>query len=760
MRLLFWCWVALSGGLVAAGPAWGDGGLLSPSGIESSFLPKSTHGRQGGRRARKRVRRPSPPHARHHEEAQGGEKKRGGGEGINAFSWGIDESVLDPQVSACDDFYQHACGGWLAKEEIPSDLASWDRSFMQLRQNTKEKLRDLLTANHSPQAASSTHLQKIKTFYTSCMDASLIEKRGIAPVLEQFAAIQAVDWTERTHFAESFTRVLADLHLRGVFAFFNVGEQQDMKDATQMIAGLDQGGLSLPDRDYYALNSNDPKIREIQGLAKKWMTQLFTLLGAAAPEETADRIWRVETQLAQLSMSRTERRELEKIYHPVDQARLQEWLPSVNWEQYARRVLGVVGVFPKVNVMHPEFFSGLQKLLVVLSAQDIKSYLEWQVLLVALPALPQAFLDTQFNFQSQAFTGQKKMEVRWKRCVGAVQEHLPFAVGRAYIEATPGAQQTRGVAHEMIQAIEQAFDDNQRHLAWMDDASHAAAEKKRAAVVNQVSYPQEWKSYDALKLEPHSYLDNLFLANTFNLRDHLRRIGQPVNREEWEMSPADVNAYYDPAMNKMVFPAGILQVPFFHVQADPSFNYGGMGMVMGHELTHGFDDQGRRFNETGNWVDSWSSQVAQNFAKKSECVVQLYGKFQPLPGVFLNGQLTLGENLADLGGLRLAYQAFQKTQKPKSDTGLLEKKPGGSLQPVTNGDRHPPTEDQKFFLSFAQSWCTKKQDALSRVLAKVDPHSPPRFRVNGSVSQFEAFAESFHCQEGTPMAPRERCRVW
>jgi len=396
-----------------------------------------------------------------------------------------------------------------------------------------------------------------------------------------------------------------------------------------------------------------------------------------------------------------------------------------------------------INVTVPEFFVSFNELLNSTPVSELKTYLKWHVIQSAIPALPNRFIDENFKFVSQALSGQKQLEPRWKRCVKAVDSMMGFSLGRSYVEEYY-SEESKKLTAQVIQGVEKSFENELQLLPWMDEATKNQALKKLGAIVNQVGYPPHWRSYHSLEVDRTSYFKTLLNSERFNSRYHLDKIGKPVDREEWDMSPPTVNAYYDPSMNKMVFPAGILQSPFFNQKASMETNFGGIGMVMGHELTHGFDDEGRRFDAVGNLVEWWTPKVLQDFDAKTDCVVKQYDAYESLPGVHLNGKLTLGENIADHGGIRLAFAAWKNYSKN------IKMKPAPSRF----------TRDQRFFLGFAQSWCSKKRDAFARMLVKTDPHSPPRFRVNGTVSQFSEFSTAFQCKPGAPMAPVNRCVVW
>lgn len=657
---------------------------------------------------------------------------------------GIDESIVDRSVQPCQDFYQFACGKWLADAKIPADLPMWDRSFMAIREKNRAILRDILEnyAAGKLEKPKNPDARKLGDFYSACMDEKSIEKNSLAELGAELKKLDALGSKDSDEFRNQLTSLIAQFHVNGVPAFFDFGDQQDFKDATQVIGVVDQAGLGLPDRDYYL--KDDAKTLEVRNLYVKHIQTVLALLGTskAQAKTDADKILKIETFLAEHSQSRTDRRDPFKIYHRLERKGLKEITPILNWDQYFAES-GVPDV-TAINVTFPEFFSGLNQLISKTDLADLKIYLKWHFVKAMIPALPNSFVAEDFQFVSQALSGQKELETRWKRCTKTVDALMGFSLGRSFVEVSYGSE-GKSVTQDMIQKVEKAFQDGLKDLAWMDSKTKEQALKKLHSIVNKVGYPEVWRNYDAFKVDRKSYLKTLVSGRAFNTHYHLDKIGKPVDRKDWGMSPPTVNAYYDPSMNEMVFPAGILQPPFFSRNATPEVNYGGIGMVMGHELTHGFDDEGRNYDASGNLTDWWSPEVSKAFKAKAECVVKEYDGFESLPGLHLNGKLTLGENIADHGGIRLAYQAWSHS----AESTAASPKVASAF-----------TADQRFFLSFAQSWCSKKQEQLMRMLVKTDPHSPPRFRINGTLSQFSKFAEVFQCKPGTPMAPVNRCEIW
>ncbi len=665
---------------------------------------------------------------------------------------GIDESIIDRSIQPCNDFYQFACGKWLAEAEIPSDLPAWDRSFMAMREKNRSTLRNILENYSSGKVKEpkNPYAKKLGDYYSACMNEKSIETNSISELNEE---LRKLDSLSSLNFKNQIASLMAQLHLKGINALFDFGDQQDFKDATQVIGVVDQAGLSLPDRDYYL--KDDAKTLEIRNLYLKYVQTILEYLGTPPKlaKEDAQKILKIETFLAKNSMARADRRSPFNIYHRLERQGLKERVPLLNWDQYFKES-GTPEV-DAINVAVPEFFVGLNQLFAsteehatqpaIATLSDLKLYLKWHVISSAIPALPEKFVNENFHFVSQALSGQKKLEARWKRCVSVIDRQMGFALGRSFVEVSYGPE-GKVLTEEMIQNVENSFQEELKDLTWMDEATKKQALKKLHAIVNKVGYPDVWRNYDSFEVNRKSYLKTLFEGGVFNSRYHLNKIGKPVDRKDWEMSPPTVNAYYDPSMNEMVFPAGILQPPFFNRNFSMDANYGGIGMVMGHELTHGFDDQGRHYDAVGNLVDWWTPAVAKAFDTRAECVIHEYDGFESLPGLHLNGKLTLGENIADHGGIRLAYRALQNYNL--------------KTHQKTSSVNSSFTEDQRFFLAFAQSWCSKKQEQLTRMLVTTDPHSPARFRVNGTLSQFSRFGDAFQCKPGTAMAPVNRCVIW
>lgn len=643
----------------------------------------------------------------------------------------VDVAALDRSVQPCDDFYRFACGGWMEKTPIPPDRPGWFRGFSEIQQRNQIVLRQILE-DAAAGKLGAPYADKLGNFWNACMDEE--QKASVDTLHRELEAIAKVEP------GEPLARKVAELQAKGVDAFFGFGSTQDYRDVTQVIGVVDQGGLGLPDRDYYL--RDDAKSAEIRENYVAHIARMFALAGtpAEAAKKNAQTVMALETALAQASMARVDRRDPYKIYNRLERDGLEGLAPTFAWDTFFATL--DQSDLQKINVTAPDFFRGFDELLKTQDIDAIRTYLQWHLLDASAPALSEPFVQENFAFRSKNLTGEEQILPRWKRCVDATDRVLGEALARPYVALTFG-EDGKKQAQELVHGIEGAFEANLARIDWMDDATKARAREKLEAVYNKIGYPDKWRNYDALQVDASSYLANLFSGARFETNRDLAKIGAPVDRTEWFMSPPTVNAYYSPLRNEMVFPAGILQTPFFDTEAPHAANAGGIGMVMGHELTHGFDDKGRRFDAKGNLREWWTPEVGKAYEAKAQCVVDQYAGYQ-VQGLNLNGKLTLGENIADIGGLKLAWMALQDRQQKQGE--------GPEIEGFT--------EDQQFFLSFAQSWCANRRPEYARMLVTTDPHSPPEYRVNGSVSNVAGFAEAFSCPAGAPMAPANRCEVW
>lgn len=644
---------------------------------------------------------------------------------------GLSADALNREVSPCTDFYEFACGGWLAKTPIPEDKAKWSRSFSEIAKRNEETLHDILEkARTSP--AGDPALERLGAYYGACMDERTIEEAGLAPIqplLDQARSVKDL---------ETLALAFVKFHQNGIWPLFDTSSGQDFKAATEVIAYLDQNGLGLPDRDFYL--REDEKSVGIRDAYRRYMKRMLVLSGESEEAAVAavDAVMALETEIAKNSKTRVERRDPEGLYNRIDRSGVQKTVPSFPWDAYFQG-LNLSGV-ETMAVTSVPFFEGMETLLGTVPPATWQAYLRWTALRSTAGMLPKAFVDESFAM-AKVLTGQEKLEERWKRCISSTDTALGELLAQPYVEARfAGASKT--ATEGMIEEIRKAFARSLEGYDWMDDATRTLAEEKLQAVAFQIGYPERWRTYDFDVGPVHGA--NVLSGRRFETRRDLAKVGGPVDRSEWAMTPPTVNAYYSPLKNQMVFPAGILQPPFFDVDASIAVNMGGMGMVVGHELTHGFDDKGSQFAADGNLRNWWTPEVGEHFRERTQCIARQYAQYEAVPGVKLNGDLTLGENIADLGGVELAFAAYRAMRENAPE------------RIVADGF----SEDQQFFLAMGQAWCTNVRPEIARMYAQVDPHSPPKWRVNGSLQNVRAFADAFACEPGTPMRPKNVCEVW
>jgi len=653
-----------------------------------------------------------------------------------AVAHGIDETILDKTCKPCEDFYHYASGLWLAKNPVPSAYPSWGR-FTELAEQNREKLRQILEeAAAKPSAPPGSNEQKIGDFYASCMDEKQVNEAGVKPLEAEFARINAIQ-----NVADLQAEV-AKLQEGGVNALFNFGSTPDFKNSSQAIAAADQGGLGLPDRDYYF--RTDEKSKDIRQKYEEHVAKILSLAGdddARAASE-AKAIIELETKLADASLTRVERRDPEKTYHKMTRSELQTLAPNWAWEDYFQQV-GHAGI-DSVDVTAPKFFETASQEIKSTPLDTWKIYLRWHLLNSAAPALSQPFVDEDFNFKGRVLQGTQELLPRWKRCVTATDRRLGEALGQIYVQKYfPPAAKARAL--EMVNHLTEALRGDLQTLPWMGPETRKQALVKLDAFMRKIGYPDKWRDYSTYQVDRGPYVLNQMRGLQFDFRRDVNKIGKPVDRTEWDMSPPTVNAYYSPLMNEIVFPAGILQPPFFDPKADDASNYGGIGAVIGHEMTHGFDDNGRKFDAQGNLRDWWTPEDEKNFNERAACVEKQFDSYVVEDGLHENGKLELGESIADLGGLKLAYRALQMAEKKKKHALI------GGL-----------TQEQRFFISFAQIWATNSRPEYDRLLVNTDTHPLPRFRGIAAPSNMPEFAQAFGCKEGDPLVrPADvRCQIW
>jgi endothelin-converting enzyme/putative endopeptidase len=658
------------------------------------------------------------------------------GAAVAQQSPGFDVKFLDRSVDPCVDFYKFSCGGWIAANPLPPDQSRYGR-FDALQDRNRMILRAELEAASADKPGRNALEQKIGDFYFACMDEKTIDKRGVSVLKTDLDAIAAL--RDKKGLAE----LVAHLFRIGTPVFFNFSSEQDPKDSTKEIAGLDQGGIGLPDRDYYF--KTDPKSDELRKQYVDHVSKMFELLGSSAAEAARQSqvVMTIETALADGSFDRVTRRDPEKVYHKMVVKELASLTPDFDWSRFFKSV----GAPPlqSLDVAVPPFQKALNGVIQKNSLDDLKTYLTWQLLLSNYSVLPAGFVQEHFNFYGKILNGQQEMRPRWKRCVDLTDGQLPDALGRVFIERTLG-QEGKQRTQRMVGEIEKSLEKDIQSLDWMSPKTKEQASVKLHAITNKIGDKAHWLDYSSIRITRDDAYGNSVRASTFELARQLGKIGKPVDKTDWQMSQPTVNAYYDPQENDVNFPAGILQPPFWDNKMDDAVNYGAIGAVIGHELTHGFDDQGRQYDAKGNLRDWWTEADAKAFEERADCLVKQYGSYSATDDVKLNGKLTLGENTADNGGIRLAYKALMDAMDSHAD------KPPASIDGFTT--------DQRFFLGFGQIWCENETPESRRQQALTNPHSLAEYRVNGAVSNMQEFRKAFGCKEGQPMAPVQSCRVW
>jgi putative endopeptidase len=652
----------------------------------------------------------------------------------------FDPSAIDKSADPCTDFFQFACGNWMKNNPIPADQSRWVRSFSLLQERNRYLLWQALdAAAKDPQ----TPLQKqYGDFYAACMNTDLVEKRGLTPLepaLNRIAALKD---------ASGLAPLVGQLAMEGApTPIFRFGVEQDQKDSTRQIAAIYQGGLSLPDRDYYLVD-------HFQTIRKQYLdhvTKMFTLAGDT-PEKAAkeaNAVFEIETALAKASTSRTELRDPANRYHIYTTDDFQKLAPAFDFNAYFKGVR--VGHFESLNVATPNFFKTLDGLIASEPIEAWRSYLRWHVIHGSAMNLSKDFFDENFAFFGKILGGQKEPLARWKQCTAMTDRALGEAVGQDWVKQNfpPAAKQSMD---KLVAALEKSLSDDFKTLPWMSEDTKKAAQEKLAMIRNKIGYPEKWRSFAGLKVDRDDLIGNAQRSAVFERDWDLGHLGKPVDEKEWGMTPPTVNAYYSPSKNDINFPAGILQPPFFDFTIDPAVNFGGIGVVIGHEMTHGFDDQGSKFDGHGNVREWQTAEDRKEFTQRTTCVADEYSGFEAAPAhgdvpvQNLNGKLTLGENTADNGGLRIAYMALLDTLASE----------GRSINDKIDGY----TEAQRFFIGFGQVWCQNQTEQEARQRALTDPHSPGRWRTNGSVRNFEEFGKAFNCRKGQPMYPEKTCVVW
>jgi endothelin-converting enzyme/putative endopeptidase len=658
-------------------------------------------------------------------------------EPLTAFPYtpGLDLHAMDPSADACVDFYQYSCGGWIRNNPIPADQAGWS-VYGKLQTDNQRFLWGILAGLAQRSAQHSASERLIGDYFAACMDTAAVEKRGAAPLRSYLALIDGMQ-SKR-----DLPAVLSELQLAsgsdGMFFAFTA--DQDFADATQVIAFAAAGGLGLPDRDYYT--RDDAKSVAIRAQYQAHVARMFALLGDPPPtaRRNAETVMGIELALAQASLTLVERRDPQNLFHRMDAQALQALTPDFDWSAYLRGAS--IGGLDSFNVTEPKFFQALDQLWRDQSLSDLKTYLRWQVAHAAAPYLSAAFVNANFEFFSNTLRGVPELPPRWKRCVRLVDRQLGEALGREFVQRA-FSPDLKIKTQRMTQQIEQAMQQDLEQLSWMSSDTRRQALEKLHGITNKIGYPDKWRDYSSVRVRRDDFFGNVVRATLFESRRQLAKIGKPLDRDEWQMTPPTVNAYYDSQMNDINFPAGVLQPPLYDPAMDDAPNYGNTGGTIGHELTHAFDDEGRQFDARGNLRDWWTDADAEEFNHRAQCVIDQYAQYTVIDDLRINSKLTEGEDIADLGGLVLAWMAWQAqtaNASPQARDGF--------------------TPEQRFFIGYAQWACENIRPDEQRVQALTDPHSPGRYRVNGVMLNMPQFARAFSCRVDQPMAKQTPCRVW
>ena len=647
-------------------------------------------------------------------------------------------AAMDQAADPCQDFYQYACGGWLASTPLPADKPVWGRSFSTIDESNQKVLRELLDRAAADPSAGDGDWTRIGNFYGACMDQEGVDAAGLSPIEPLLNQIQAVKDPK------GLMTVAGKLAAVGVPSVAGIYVESDFDDPTLTIAFVAQSGIGLPDRDYYLDESEEGQA--LLASYQELLAQVFTRLGKDKdPAARAAKVLALETEIARAHWAAEVVRDPAKTWHRIDRAGLVGLNPKLPWAGWLDAMGGAE--VQAINVDTPEPVQATGALLLKALKTDpdtVRAWLSWRLISAESRHLSTDWYELTFDFYGRKVYGQQEPEERWKRCVDATENAMGQIVGKAYVaERFPG--NSKEIALGLIGNIQDAFEAGLADLDWMDDTTRAAAIEKKQLLANKIGYPDSWRDYSALTTEPHSHLANVMAANRFENDRTLAQVGHPIDRSEWFMPPSMVNAYYHPLRNEMVFPAGILQPPFFDHTYPMAMNYGGIGMVMGHELTHGFDDTGRQFDGLGRMKPWWPEETVKRFEERTQCVIDQYDAYEVAPGLHVNGQLTIGENIADLGGTREAFRAWK----------AYEASHGEGVAAVP-----PLSTDQLMFVAFAQGWCTVASPQYEKMQVVSNTHSPSRFRVNGPLSNLPEFAETFSCPVGTPMHPEKTCEVW
>ena len=648
----------------------------------------------------------------------------------------INLSNMDTTVNPGDNFYQYVNANWLKNNPVPEDK-SYYGAFTELRDKSIEDQKKMINKLIKQKNKEGTNAQKIADFYSLGMDTNKINELGIKPLQKELDAIESIKTTD------NLIDGIAHLHSIGISAAYNFDAEQDLKNSEMVITWLDQGGLGLPDRDYYLEDTNRSK--EIRKEYVKHIVKMFQLIGLNKDIATQNSlaIMDIETSMARASMSRLKRRNPNNLDHKMTMKELTDLTPNLNWKRYFSQI-GLEKI-DELNIASPKFISEINNMISEVSIDDWKIYLQWNLINRAANYLNSEIENEDFAFYGKVLSGQDKMKPRWERVLNSTNRAMGFAVGELYVEKYfPPESKERML--KLVMNLKEVLGERIQDLDWMEEKTKEKALEKLGKFNVKIGYPDKWRDYSKLAIENDSYVKNYLRANEFEFNRQLNKIGKPVDKDKWGMYPQTVNAYYHPLLNEIVFPAAILQPPFFYKDADDAVNYGAIGVVIGHEMTHGYDDSGRKFDSNGNLNDWWTKQDAEKFNKRTQVVVEQFNKFTVLDSFNVSGELTLGENLADYGGLTISFNAFMKTFDNKEKPGKID----------------GFTPEQRFFLSYAKVWRNNIRDKLAQRLIKEDVHSPGKYRVNGGVANIDAWYEAFNIQPEDELYVKKenRLSIW
>jgi putative endopeptidase len=661
----------------------------------------------------------------------------------------FDPNMVDKTLDPCQDFYQFVCSKWNAAHPIPADQVAWGTGSG-LSYWNENILREAMEKASSQSNGRSDFEQKIGDYWGACTNESALESAGIRDLKPELERINGMKTKAELAGQVAHIHLLVPGAWEGEdnqtnAALLGFGPQQDFDDASRVVAAIDQGGLGLPNRDFYL--KDDPTSKEIRQRYEAHITKMLSLVGESAAQAAADAktVLAIETAMAQAQMDNISRRDPKNLNNKMSFEQVEALTPSFNWKQYVADIDAPPSI-PHYLVSSPSFFKELEQLIQQHPVDDWKAYLRWHVVHGSAPYLNKALVDENWDFYSRTLLGSKAQLPRWRRCVRAADRDLGMALGEAYVKvAFPPSSKERTLA--LVHDVEHALDQDIMGLNWMQPATKEQAEIKLHAIQDNIGYPNHWRDYSSVKIRRDSYLNNVHEATRFEFHRQLNKIGKPVDRSEWQMTPPTINAYYQPQLNSINFPAGILQPPYFDPSREDAVNYGAVGIIIGHEITHGFDDQGRKFDANGNLRDWWSPEDAKAYEQRDQCIIDEYTQEIPEANVKQNGQLTAGEDTADNGGAHLAFIAI--SNKIQSEGKSLDAK-----------DPDGWTPRQKFFLSYANEWCTQYRPEFMRTVVLTNPHSIPKYRVNNVVSNMPEFEQAFSCKAGAPMVRKNQCRVW